>query len=204
MDLTHAIDALMEPVCKPSEPGAAVIVARNGTVVFRKGYGLANLEPGVAIEPHMVFRLGSMTKQVTAVTILMLVEQGTLSLGDDITTFWPDYPTQGHRITVEQLLAAVKIAALAIGQPYQEPVAIMLDTATLDAYVGVYDAYVGVYKVDENEQAEQIVTRDGAHLSIQRTGGQREEIFPLSPTEVLLQGFVHALCDPPQVHHDGR
>jgi hypothetical protein len=98
----------------------------------------------------------------------------------------------------------VKIATLAIGHPYQEPVAITLHTATLDAYVGVYDAYVGVYKVDENEQAEQIVTRDGAHLSIQRTGGQREEIFPLSPTEVLLQGFVHALCDPPQVHHDGR
>ena len=104
MDLTPAIDALMEPVCKPSEPGAAVIVARNGTVVFRKGYGLANLELEVAIEPHMVFRLGSMTKQFTAVAILMLVEQGKLSLGDDITMFWPDYPTQGHRITVEHLL----------------------------------------------------------------------------------------------------
>jgi Domain of unknown function (DUF3471) len=74
----------------------------------------------------------------------------------------------------------VKIATLAIGHPYQEPVAITLHTATLDAYVGVY-------QVDENEQAEQVVTRDGDQLSIQRTGGQRETIFPLSSTEFFFE-----------------
>jgi uncharacterized protein YneR len=78
----------------------------------------------------------------------------------------------------EQL--AVKIAALAIGHPYEEPVAITLDTATLDAYVGVY-------QVDENEHDEQVVTRDGDRLSIQRTGGKREEILPLSATEFFFK-----------------
>jgi CubicO group peptidase (beta-lactamase class C family) len=52
----------------------------------------------------MVFRLGSLTKQFTAVGILMLAEQSKLSLADEITRFLPDYPTRGHKITVEHLL----------------------------------------------------------------------------------------------------
>lgn len=103
-ELTQAIDALLEPVFAPEEPGASVLAARDGRVVYRRGFGLASLELGVPIQPHMVFRLGSITKQFTAVAILMLVEQGKLSLDDDLTAFLPDYPTQGHRITVEHLL----------------------------------------------------------------------------------------------------
>lgn len=53
----------------------------------------------------MVFRLASVTKQFTAVAIMMLVEQGKLSLQDDITKFFPDYPTNGKKITVENLLS---------------------------------------------------------------------------------------------------
>jgi len=82
----------------------AVLVAREGRVLYRRGVGMANLELGVPIEPHMVFRLGSITKQFTAVAILMLVEGGKLSLDDEITAFLPDYPTHGYRITVERLL----------------------------------------------------------------------------------------------------
>ena len=103
-ELAQAIDAMLVEACKPDAPGAAVIVARDGNVVFRKGYGMANLELGVPIAPEMVFRLGSITKQFTAVAILMLAEQGKLALEDDITRFLPDYPTQGHTITVEHLL----------------------------------------------------------------------------------------------------
>jgi D-alanyl-D-alanine carboxypeptidase len=103
-NLTSAINQEMEKMFKANEPGAAVIVVRDGQVVFRKGYGMANMELGVAIEPDMIFRIGSITKQFTAVSILMLVEQGKLSLSDEITKFLPDYPTQGHKITVEHLL----------------------------------------------------------------------------------------------------
>ncbi len=103
-DLPTAINEVLEKTYKADEPGAAVIVVRDGKVVFRKGYGKANLELGVPVEPDMVFRLGSITKQFTAVGILMLAEQGKLSLDDDITKFLPDYPTKGQRITIEHLL----------------------------------------------------------------------------------------------------
>ena len=103
-DLSAKIDKLLSDVYKPGSPGAAVLVKKQGKVVFRKGYGLANLELNVPVEPDMVFRLGSVTKQFTAVSILMLAEEGKLSLQDEITKFLPDYPTQGKKITVENLL----------------------------------------------------------------------------------------------------
>lgn len=103
-DLEAQIDALLSKVYKPDEPGAAVLVKKQGQVIFRKGYGLANMELQVPVEPDMIFRLGSITKQFTAVAILILNEQGKLSLQDEITKFLPDYPTQGKRITVEHLL----------------------------------------------------------------------------------------------------
>lgn len=103
-DLAKAIDEVLLKTFKPNEPGAAVIVVKDGKAIFRKGYGLANLELGAPIEPDMVFRLGSITKQFTAVSILMLAEQGKLSLDDEITRFLPDYPTKGQRITIEHLL----------------------------------------------------------------------------------------------------
>ncbi|MEW6207172.1 MAG: serine hydrolase [Acidobacteriota bacterium] len=102
--LAAAIDEVCAKAFKPDEPGAAVIVVKDGKVIFRKGYGMANMELGVRIEPDMIFRIGSVTKQFTAVAILMLMEQGKLSLDDEITKYLPDYPTQGHRITIEHLL----------------------------------------------------------------------------------------------------
>ena len=103
-ELTKTIDSILSELYKPDEPGAAVIITKNGESIFRKGYGLANLELGIPIEPHMVFRLGSITKQFTAVSILMLYEQGKLDLEDEITKYLPDYPTHGHKITIEHLL----------------------------------------------------------------------------------------------------
>ena len=79
-ELSAQIEALLAPLYPPEKPGAAVIIVKNGETVFRKGYGMANLELGVPIEPQMVFRLGSITKQFTAVGILMLYEQGKLDL----------------------------------------------------------------------------------------------------------------------------
>ncbi|HEX9901554.1 MAG TPA: serine hydrolase domain-containing protein, partial [Acidobacteriota bacterium] len=103
-DLASQIDAILAQTYKPGEPGAAVLVKKGGQVLFRRGYGLANLELNVPVEPDMVFRLGSITKQFTAVAVLMLAEQGKLSLQDDLSKFLPDFPTQGRTITIEHLL----------------------------------------------------------------------------------------------------
>lgn len=98
------LDAVVASSFKADEPGAAVLVMRDGKRLLRKGYGLADVELGVAIQPEHVFRVASITKQFTAVAILQLVAQGKISLADQITKFFPDYPTQGKTITVEHLL----------------------------------------------------------------------------------------------------
>jgi D-alanyl-D-alanine carboxypeptidase len=102
--LAAKIDAVMSAVYKAGQPGAAIIVRKNGQTIVRKGYGLADLELGVPVAPDMVFRLGSITKQFTAVSILMLAQESKLGLQDEITKFLPDYPAQGRKITVEHLL----------------------------------------------------------------------------------------------------
>ena len=99
-----AIDKLIGDIYKPGEPGTALLVAEKGKVVYRKAFGMADLELSVPMKPEMVFEIGSMTKQMTAVAILMLMEEGKLSLKDEITKFIPDYPVQGQKITIHHLL----------------------------------------------------------------------------------------------------
>lgn len=98
------IDSMLTALYPAAEPGAAVLVARDGQVLMRRAYGSASVELGVPLRPEHVFRLGSITKQFTAVAVLMLADEGKVSLDDEITRFFPDYPTQGRRITVEHLL----------------------------------------------------------------------------------------------------
>jgi len=98
------MDRLMRFVYKPDLPGAAVIVVKDGSVVFRRGYGLANLELKVPVRPEMVFRLCSVTKQFTAAAVMMLVESGKLRLDDDVHKFFPEISTGGKTITVANLL----------------------------------------------------------------------------------------------------
>jgi CubicO group peptidase (beta-lactamase class C family) len=103
--VAQRIDDALAPYFSDDKPGIAAIAAIDGEVVFRKGYGLANVEVGVPIEPHMVFRIASITKEFTAVLIMQLIEQGKLALDDDITNHLPDYPTQGHTVTIAHLLS---------------------------------------------------------------------------------------------------
>jgi len=85
-------------------PGAAVVLVKGGRVIFRKGYGMANLELKAPMQPDMVFEIGSITKQFTSTAILMLVEQGKISLDDDMHKYLPDYPDKGTKISIENLL----------------------------------------------------------------------------------------------------
>lgn len=89
---------------KADAPGCAVLVARNGLVIYEEAFGLANLELNVPNTAETVFEIGSNTKQFTAVAIMQLVELGKISLQDSIGKYIPDYPTGGHVITIEHLL----------------------------------------------------------------------------------------------------
>ena len=89
---------------KADAPGAALIVTKNGQLLFRKAYGMASLESGQALNADMSLRLGSITKQFTAVAILQLVDEGKLALSDDITKYLPDFPKKDKPITIEHLL----------------------------------------------------------------------------------------------------
>ena len=102
--LAARIDAAIAPYYKADEPGATVIVVKDGKTVLRKGYGIADTAGMKPMSGEASMRLGSITKQFTAVAILMLAEEGKLALTDDITRFFPDYPTRGKTITVEHLL----------------------------------------------------------------------------------------------------
>jgi len=102
--LEARLDALVGASYKPNEPGATVIVVKDGKTLLRKAYGIADTKGMKPMEAGMVLRLGSITKQFTAVGILMLAEEGKLALTDDITRFFPDYPAKGKKITVEHLL----------------------------------------------------------------------------------------------------
>ena len=85
-------------------PGVAVIVSQHGKVLYKAARGMANIEHQVPLKTDSVFRLGSITKQFTAAAIMMLAEQGKLSIKDDIHKYIPDFPTEGQTVTIENLL----------------------------------------------------------------------------------------------------
>ncbi|WP_420572408.1 serine hydrolase [Kordia sp.] len=98
------IDQIMENQYQKANYGATVLVAKDGKTIYKKGFGKANVELDIAMMPEHVFEIGSITKQFTAIGILMLLEEGKLSLDDEITKYIPDYPTQDTKITIHHLL----------------------------------------------------------------------------------------------------
>ncbi|HEX5153081.1 MAG TPA: serine hydrolase domain-containing protein [Parafilimonas sp.] len=98
------IDELISKRLDKISPGCAVLISKNGQILYNKAFGIADIELNVPTQPNMVFRIGSITKQFTAVAILQLVEQGKLSLKDSLQKFVTDFPSKGHTITIENLL----------------------------------------------------------------------------------------------------
>ena len=99
------IDEMLSRRYPKDQPGAAIIVVKDGAVVFRKAYGMADVELSVPMTPGMALPIGSLCKQFTAVAVMMLAEQGKLSLDDPITKYFPDYPASGHAIRIRHLLS---------------------------------------------------------------------------------------------------
>jgi len=103
--LVRAIDSIaQEPIDAGHAAGMSIAVVRGADTIALKGYGYADLELDVATPDRAVYEVGSVTKQFTATAVLQLEERGLLSLDDEITAYLPDYPTQGHRITIRRLL----------------------------------------------------------------------------------------------------
>ena len=98
------LDPLFAPWNTTNTPGAAVVVAKDGKVVFLRSYGCANLEHRIPITPDTVFDAASVAKQFTGLALAMLVGQGKLSLDDDIRRHLPDVPDFGRPITIGHLL----------------------------------------------------------------------------------------------------
>jgi CubicO group peptidase (beta-lactamase class C family) len=100
---TQAVDALMERYTGDA-PGASVLVLRDGVPLLRKAYGLADRETRIAATPATNYRLASVTKQFTAAAILLLAEEGRLSLDDGVRRWLPSLPACADSITVRHLL----------------------------------------------------------------------------------------------------
>ena len=103
-DSQKQIDALFTEYNREDGPGASVIVIKGGEVLFKRGYGLANLEEKTLVQTNTNFRLASVTKQFTAMAIIMLIERGKLDFDSQLTEIFPAFPDYGKRITIKHLL----------------------------------------------------------------------------------------------------
>ncbi|MEO6000901.1 MAG: serine hydrolase domain-containing protein, partial [Chitinophagaceae bacterium] len=101
----HKLDKLISAYAEYGKFNGSILVAEKGKVIFKKGFGLANMEFNVPNQPDTKHRLGSITKQFTAMLIMQLVEQGKLKLDVPISAYLPDYPKKkGEVVTIHHLL----------------------------------------------------------------------------------------------------
>ncbi len=101
----EAIDEIvMAPIREGLMAGASVAVVQGGERIAVRGYGWANLELSAPTPGDAIYETGSITKQFTTAALLQLQEQGLVDLDADLSTYLPDFPTQGNRITVRELL----------------------------------------------------------------------------------------------------
>lgn len=98
------VDRIFEAFDSTVSPGCALAVARDGNVVYRRGYGMADLDHDVPIRPDSPFHVASVSKQFTAAAVLLLGQEGRLSLDDDVRKHVPELPAFGHPITLRQLI----------------------------------------------------------------------------------------------------
>ena len=102
-DVVRKVDEIFAPYVKAS-PGCILGITENQAVAYEKGYGLASLENDIPIKSDTVFQLASMSKQFTAMSIIILAHQGKVSLNDDIRRYVPEIPKYGSPITIWNLI----------------------------------------------------------------------------------------------------
>ena len=98
------VEEIFSSVVKPDEPGLAVLVKKDGRVMFERGYGIKELRTGPKIDTKTNFRLASVTKQFTAMAAMLLVHDKKLRYETTVGEVFPEFPEYGKKITVRQLL----------------------------------------------------------------------------------------------------
>jgi CubicO group peptidase (beta-lactamase class C family) len=98
------VDQLFRQWDRQDSPGCAVAIIKEGKIIYKKAYGMADLERNVPLTPASVLDIASNTKQFTAFAVALLAEEGKLSLDDDIHKYFPQFPDYGHTITIRHLL----------------------------------------------------------------------------------------------------
>src|SRR5579862_1648752 len=100
----RAVDHVFDAWRGTDGPGCALGVSRNGQPIYEKGYGMANLETETPITPASIFHVASVSKQFTAMAIMLLERDGKLSVDDNIRKYLPEIPDYGTPITIRHLL----------------------------------------------------------------------------------------------------
>ncbi len=100
--LSDRVDGIFHAFDRRDAPGCAVGVYRDGDILYASGYGMANLELGMPITPRTVLNIGSITKQFTATAVLLLAQEGKLSLEDPLRRFFPEMPPYASRISLRR------------------------------------------------------------------------------------------------------
>ncbi len=101
---TDKVDKLFSKWDSTVSPGAALAIIKDGKIIYKRGYGMANLEHNIPITPTSVFRIGSTSKQFTASCIAILALQGKISLDDNIRKYIPELPKYEKPITIRHLV----------------------------------------------------------------------------------------------------
>jgi CubicO group peptidase (beta-lactamase class C family) len=102
--LIKKIDGVFAEYDKTNSPGCALAILKDGKIIFKRGYGMSNLEYNLAITPSSIFHIASISKQFTAAALVKLSLEGKLSLNDDIRKYIPEVPDFGHTITINNLI----------------------------------------------------------------------------------------------------
>src|SRR5262249_38389145 len=103
-DITSRVDKLFTRWDRPDSPGCALGVIKDGKLIYKRGYGMANLEHDIPISPTTVFNVASASQQFTAMSVLLLAKQGKLLLDDDVRKYLPEMPAYQAPVTIRQLI----------------------------------------------------------------------------------------------------
>lgn len=102
--ISDRVDRVFAQWDKRDSPGCELAVIKDGQIVYKRGYGMANLEHNIPLSPSSIMDTGSVSKQFTAMAIALLAEQGKISLDDDLRKYLPEIPQYETPITIRQLI----------------------------------------------------------------------------------------------------
>jgi CubicO group peptidase (beta-lactamase class C family) len=103
-DIASRVDRIFARWDRPDSPGCALGVIKDGKLIYKKGFGMANLDHDIPIAPSTVFNIGSASNQFTAMSVLLLAKQGKLLLDDDVRKYLPELPAYQTTVTIRQLV----------------------------------------------------------------------------------------------------